>query len=95
MRGTTCPIRHLLYGMFINTLGTKYCVLIHCYTLCLLTGFSKSEFPDCTTCDFERLLGVLFYCIERLDWVEECACSGFVAGVNGVIFCRSSLYIYV
>jgi hypothetical protein len=47
-----------------------------------LTGLFKSYYTDCTTGDIELLLGVLPYCTERLDCVEERACSRFVTGVR-------------
>ena len=33
-------------------------------------------------------LGVLFYCTEGLDWVEEGVCSPFVIGVNRITVCE-------
>jgi len=60
-----------------------------------LTGVSKSDYTDCTACDFELLLGVLLYCTERLDWVEGRVCSRFVTGVNSVIFCRLYIHVYI
>jgi hypothetical protein len=59
-----------------------HCALIQCYTVWLFTGVLKSDFTDCTTCGFELLLKVLFYCAERLDWVEGRACGWLVTGVT-------------
>jgi len=39
-------------------------------------------------------LGVLVYCTERLDWVEERAISRFVIGVNRMIICEIFVSLY-
>jgi len=59
-----------------------------------LTGIFKSDFADYTNCGFEPCWEFCFIGTEKLDWVEERACSRFVAVVNSIIF-GQILYIYI
>jgi hypothetical protein len=66
--------------------------------LMTLTGVFKSDFTDYTNREFESYWEFCFIGSERLDWVEERACSRFVTEVNSIILGHilyTYIYIYI
>jgi len=65
------------------------------FYLMTLTGVFKSDFTDYTNREFEPYWEFCFIGSERLDWVEERACSRFVTEVNSIIIGHIYIYIYI
>jgi len=61
MCGATCPILHLLLWHVEKQPVHNILRCDPVLYFMTLTGVSKSDFTDCTTCEFELLLGLLLY----------------------------------
>ena len=76
-QSSICYLRHVQKQIVHNVLRSDPVSY-----LMVLTSVFKSYDNDYKTSDLELLLGVLLYCSDRLDWIEERACIRFVSGVT-------------
>ena len=55
--------------------------VIQCYTLWLFTGVSKSDYTDCTTCNFELLREFWFIVLRDLTGQKNGGAFGLCLGL--------------
>jgi len=94
--GATRPFFHLHFKVCSETNCAQWIALWSSVLPYGSNGRFQVRLYWYTTCGFELFLGVLLYCTERLDWVEERVCIRFVTGVKRIIMCEVyTLYIYI
>jgi len=94
MDGATRSMFHLLF-MACPERSCAQCIALWSTVLPYDSNVRfQIRFTDCTNREFETYWEFCFIGSERLDWVEERACSRFVTEVNSIIL-GHILYTYI